>query len=245
LRFASDTSLDTIGRSDARSWTEWRIHVNGDADEFPSSDAFNREALTLAESVGVGVWSIDLKAVRVRGTAQFFRIMGLPLTSDSIPVDALRALRHPDDDERVLLDFRQALEKGGDAREIEYRIIRPDTQVRWIFSRGRVIRDAAGVPIRHNGVALDITDRKALETTLHHAHRLGAVGQLTDGTAHDFNNVLQVIVGNLEIIRIGLNRIVANEELRTLLDRALARAERATQSAKDLIANSRPGAPPS
>jgi len=219
--------------------------VNGDADEFPSSDAFNSEALTLAESAGVGVWSIDLKAGHVRGSTQFFRIMGLPPTSDSIPVDVLRSLRHPDDDERVRPDFRQAAPEGGDAHEIEYRIIRPDGQVRWIFSRGRVIRDAAGVPIRHYGVDLDITDRKALEATLHHAHRLGAVGQLTDGTAHDFNNVLQVIVGNLEIIRIGLKRIVAEEELRTLLDRALARAERATQSAKDLVANSRPGAPPS
>ena len=63
---------------------------------FPPIDAFDREALALAEeSAGVGVWSIDLTTQRVRGTAQFFRIMGLEPTSDSVPVDVIRALRHP------------------------------------------------------------------------------------------------------------------------------------------------------
>jgi PAS domain S-box-containing protein len=133
-------------------------------------DAFDRDALALAEqSAGVGVWSIDLTTQRVRATAQFFRIMGLEPTSDSIPVEVVRALRHPDDRERVLAGFRRALEQGTDAYEIEYRIIRPDGNPRWIFGRGRVIRDSAGQPTRYSGVDLDITDRKATEAALHAA----------------------------------------------------------------------------
>jgi len=130
-------------------------------------DAFDRDALALAEeSAGVGVWSIDLTTARVRGTAQFFRIMGLPPTSESIPVDVVRALRHPDDRERVVAGFRNALEGGGETYEIEYRIVRPDGSIRWIFGRGRVIRAADGTPLRYSGVDLDITERKATEAAL-------------------------------------------------------------------------------
>ena len=139
----------------------------GDSDWLFTHDAFDRAALALAEqSAGVGVWSIDLTTNRVRGTAQYFRIMGLEPTSDSIPVEAVRALRHPADRDRVIEGFREALEGGGDAYEIEYRIIRPDGNQRWIFGRGRVIRDQDGTPLRYNGVDLDITDRKATEEAL-------------------------------------------------------------------------------
>ena len=140
---------------------------SGEPDRLFTHDAFDRAALALAEeSAGVGVWSIDLTTNRVRGTAQFFRIMGLEPTDESIPVEAVRALRHPADRDRVVEGFRAALEGGDDAYEIEYRIIRPDGNQRWIFGRGRVIRDQDGIPLRYNGVDLDITDRKATEEAL-------------------------------------------------------------------------------
>ena len=130
-------------------------------------DAFDRDALALAEeSAGIGVWSIDLTTSRVRGTAQFFHILGLPPTTESIPVDVVRAMRHPDDRERVVAGFRRALDGGNDSYEIEYRIVRPDGGIRWIFGRGRVIRAPDGTPLRYSGVDLDITDRKATEAAL-------------------------------------------------------------------------------
>src|SRR5690349_19636749 len=81
------------------------------AGESESADAsellFHRDALSLAEqSAGIGVWTIDLAAGTVRGTAQFFRIMGLPPASGEVPVEKLRALRHPEDGPRVLAGFR-------------------------------------------------------------------------------------------------------------------------------------------
>jgi len=130
-------------------------------------DSFDHDALALAEqSAGVGVWSIDLTTGLARGTPQFFRIHGIEPTSGPVPMDKVRALRHPEDQQRVLAGFRTALESGTDAYEIEYRIIRPDGQVRWIFGRGRVVRDERGKPVRYSGVDLDITDRKAAEAAL-------------------------------------------------------------------------------
>ncbi|MEO8134757.1 MAG: ATP-binding protein [Betaproteobacteria bacterium] len=129
--------------------------------------AFDYDALALAEqSAGIGVWSIDLTAGTVRATAQFFRIMGLPPTADPVPLETIRALRHPDDRERVVAGFRDALDGHADAYEMEYRIVRPDGNLRWIFGRGRVLRDTDGKPIRYSGIDLDITERKAAQAEL-------------------------------------------------------------------------------
>jgi PAS domain S-box-containing protein len=240
-----------------------------------TGDAFDYEALTLAEqSAGIGVWSIDLTTQTVRGTAQFFRILGLPPSSDPVPVDLVRALRHPEDRERVVSGFRQALEGHADTYEIEYRIIRPDGSLRWIFGRGRVVRDASGKPVRYSGIDLDITDRKnaeaelaaakeelermnqalekrvqertaqlqaeaerrvEAEARLHQAQKMEAVGQLTGGVAHDFNNILQVIVGNLEIARIALSRMPGTNDTKAMVVRAVETMHRASQSAKQLV----------
>ncbi|HUH93471.1 MAG TPA: ATP-binding protein [Casimicrobiaceae bacterium] len=132
-----------------------------------SADAFDQDALALAEqSAGLGVWSIDLTTGMLRATPQFFRILGLPPTRECVPMESVRSLRHPADRERVLAGFRRALEEGTDAYEMEYRIVRPDGELRWIFGRGRIIRDANGKPVRYSGIDLDITDRKVAEEAL-------------------------------------------------------------------------------
>src|SRR6267142_2643359 len=74
---------------------------------------------------------------------------------------------HPDDRERVvrsLTDWRPR----GDAPEWneEFRIIRPDGAVRWIWVRSFPIRDAAGEIVRFAGVERDVTERKRTEDTV-------------------------------------------------------------------------------
>src|SRR5262245_60569560 len=140
------------GRSQASEHT-----ARDDSGDPIAGDAFDREALARAEqSAGIGVWRIDLTTGRVRGTAQFFRIMGLEPTNDSVPVEAIRAVRHPEDRDRVVAGFHEALEGGCDSYEIEYRIIRPDGNLRRIFGRRRVIRDRNSAPLRDRGRDLDV-----------------------------------------------------------------------------------------
>ncbi|MGE4080561.1 MAG: PAS domain S-box protein [Reyranella sp.] len=124
--------------------------------------------LTLAEqSAGIGIWDTDLATDLCRATPIFFRLMGLPPSEGPFPNDKVRAVRHPEDAAKVVDGFRQALAEGRDHYEVEYRIVRPsDGQLRWIFGRGRVIRDGAGKPVRYSGVDIDITDRKQAEQQL-------------------------------------------------------------------------------
>ena len=131
-------------------------------------DAFGHEALSLAEqSAGIGVWSIDLatgsgprdRAVLPHDGARADRPTACRST-------AIRALRHPDDRIEWWTASSTRSSGGIDSYEIEYRIIRPDGQVRWIFGRGRVVRGPDGKPQRYSGVDLDITDRKTAEAAL-------------------------------------------------------------------------------
>jgi PAS domain S-box-containing protein len=125
------------------------------------------EILALAEaSAVIGVWDLDLDTGMLRGTEQFFRIMGLAPTNEPVPIETTRRLRHPADQERVLAAFRQALSAGSEYFEAEYRIIRPDGELRWIFCRGQVARNASGVPVRLSGVDVDVTSRKLAEAAL-------------------------------------------------------------------------------
>src|SRR5690348_12060130 len=116
------------------------------------------ELLALAEEAArIGIWDIELETGLLRARPQFFRIMGLEPTDQPIPIETTRRLRHPQDRERVLLAMQDAAAGGKDGYQVEYRIIRPDGVVRWIFGRGRFVRDASGMVVRSSGVDVDIS----------------------------------------------------------------------------------------
>jgi two-component system, cell cycle sensor histidine kinase and response regulator CckA len=88
----------------------------------------------------------------------------------------------------------------GEKFDREYRVVRPDGQIRWVHARGTAIPDWSGVPYRLVGIAEDITKRKDAEQKFRQAQKMEAVGQLAGGVAHDFNNLLMVIQINLELV---------------------------------------------
>ena len=70
---------------------------------------------------------------------------------------------HPDDRERVLSEFEN---KPAGVWDLEYRIVRPDGSVRWIYDRGFPVQDEDGKISKVVGVAADITGRKLAEEEL-------------------------------------------------------------------------------
>src|SRR5262249_58550571 len=99
----------------------------------------------------------------LRGRPPLFVMMGLRPTSGPVPIDTLRTLRHPDDRDRVADGLQAVLDSGSDFYEVEYRIIRPDRQGRWIFRRGRLVRDGRGQPGRYHGLSIDNTEPQAAD----------------------------------------------------------------------------------
>jgi PAS domain S-box-containing protein len=96
------------------------------------------ERLRLAEqAAAAGIWEIDVVADTVRGSPQFFRIMGLEPTDLPVPMTILRNLRPADDRERVNQGYIDTLAAGLDYYESEYRIMRGDGEERWILAVAR------------------------------------------------------------------------------------------------------------
>jgi len=158
----------------------------------------SNDTLRMAMSAtGMGFWRWDITRDRVEWDQRLCEIFGV----DETPAGygGYRKLIHPDDVAAVEGAVRLALEHGR-YPTIEHRILRGnDGAERWILAVATIKSDDAGKPVTMLGGGLDITDRKQLVRQMELAERVQAVGQLAAGIAHNFNNLLAVIIPTLSM----------------------------------------------
>jgi PAS domain S-box-containing protein len=122
-----------------------------------------REAPLVAR--GAGVWRWDLATGQVMIDANLARMAGLdPATVGETTAsrDAFLQLVHPDD--RALMATYSADAFPDDEVHLrDCRYVRADSKIRWIRSRGRLVRGDSGEPLAITGTAVDVTDLKLAE----------------------------------------------------------------------------------
>ncbi|MHB8107089.1 MAG: histidine kinase N-terminal 7TM domain-containing protein [Candidatus Cryosericum sp.] len=122
----------------------------------------------------------------------------------------------------------------------------PGTDVELVFLRDGLERsyDLHVAPLRkgrgHLALLMDVTDHKRMAARLLQAQKMDALGLMAGGIAHDFNNLLTGILGNLSIIREGMEQPASIAEL---LDQAGDAARQAAGLTRNLLAFSRNGSP--
>lgn len=122
----------------------------------------NEELLRLATRTGkVGLWDWDITTNRIAWTDSLYAIHGVGKNTFKATMEDFVALVHPDDRDYGSKAIERTLEENA-PYELEFRAVRPDGQVIWLFTNAIVLRDGEK-PVRMVGATFDITDRKQAE----------------------------------------------------------------------------------
>ena len=144
-------------------------------------------------------------------------------------------LVHPGD----LVRISKATVEGLAARcpmDYEYRVRHADGSWRWVWEKSQGVYDDAGLPVAIEGFVTDVTDRLKLAEQLRESQRMDAIGRLTGGLAHDLNNYLAVIIGNLDLLA---ERPHVDAETPRHIEGAIGGALRGAELTRSLLAFSR------
>ncbi|QAX85305.1 hybrid sensor histidine kinase/response regulator [Pseudomonas sp. DTU12.3] len=125
-----------------------------------------RLQLALAATDAVGTWDWDIGEDRFIADAHFAQLHGVdPALADRLPISDYLQGVHPEDRAMIARSIKHCITHGTEYAE-EYRLLRPDGELRWVFARGRCYKDHHGRPVRFLGAALDLTERKHTEQAL-------------------------------------------------------------------------------
>ena len=104
-------------------------------------------------------------------------------------LEAIQKAIHPEDRDRVLTEFAQAVEQGRPYVTV-FRFLHQDGTVRKVLSQRIPIRDADGRTLMYQGFNVDITALDQMQARLSRAERLATLGQVAAGIAHEIRNPL-------------------------------------------------------
>jgi len=126
----------------------------------------SEERVRLALGAGqMGAWDIDVETDLTRWDRKEFALLGLAEGTVTPSPDEFFRRVHPDDLPLVQESVRRAIEETG-ALEHEFRVVRPDGEIRWLAAKGQVLNDHQGWPVRMVGVNFDVTERRRTEERL-------------------------------------------------------------------------------
>ena len=199
----------------------------------PYTPFFGREELNLLESLGVlinlalertrlfssleeaqriahlGSYEFDMSTGEASWSAEMYRIAGFD-PGTPVTQEMLQSSIHPDDRERTQGATEEARRTG--RIEFDYRIVRPDGEIRVVHVRGSVQDDGQREPTRLTGTVLDVTELRAAERELRLAleretlarrdvERINAeMESFVYTVSHDLNSPLVALLGYLEFI---------------------------------------------
>lgn len=146
---------------------------------------------SILETIDNVVWSIcanTYKTLYLNPAAE--RVYGRPAVTFYEDPELFLNIVHPEDRQWVADVLPELIEKG--SMTLQYRVVRPDGEIRWLEDRMAVARNAKGEPERFDGVATDITERMEHENQLNYLANHDALTGLPNRTLLD-DRILQAI----------------------------------------------------
>jgi len=127
------------------------------------------------------VWSVDVETSKLlflnpAAEEVYGRPVGDLLNNPNLRLESI----HPEDRNRVESSLASPTNQSND---LEYRIVQPSGEVRWVWERSRLIYDDAGAINRRDGIISDVTERKKIEAELSYEAKHGSLTNLPNRAA--------------------------------------------------------------
>jgi PAS domain S-box-containing protein len=116
-------------------------------------------------------WDRDLETQICVWSDEIYRILGLSPQGQTFQFAEFVQMTHPDDRTRIRKEVDEAIQSGVHF-QVDYRVVRPNGEVRHVHSEGEVVRDETGTARRTVGFLQDVTEQHRAKTALETANRL-------------------------------------------------------------------------
>ncbi len=148
------------------------------------------------ESVNLGIWDWDVRNDELVWDDTMYKLYGIHKEDFSGAYEAWQSGLHPEDAESAAAALQAALEGKGEF-DVEFRVVHPSGEIRYLKGDAVIIRDDDGAPLRAVGMNYDITDQKKAEQELiQRAAELQTVAEVSTSAATvlDPEELLQEVV---------------------------------------------------
>jgi PAS domain S-box-containing protein len=186
------------------------------------------------EHAAVGIALLNLEGRWMRVNHALCRMTGYS-EQDLLSKTCLE-ITHPEDLEAELAHVKQMLVGDIQTYQMEKRYLHKSGSLVWSLVSVSLLRDRQGAPVHFISQIQDITRRKELECQLLQAQKMEAIGRLSGGVAHDFNNILTIIQMQLALLK--SSAPITSEQSDSVMDIEAATA-RAANLTRQLLAFSR------
>ena len=183
--------------------------------EFGAGRRSSQRALTesearfrlMAETVPEVLWIESIRSRKMLYMSpRYEQIWGRPVAGLERDPELWKEAVHPEDRDAVSVAWKQWLAgEAGERLDLAFRIVRPGGEIRWVHSRGTLIRDETGTPYGASGIAEDVTEEKRAQEALAkaqadlaHMSRLSTLGELTTSIAHEVSQPVGAIIARAD-----------------------------------------------
>ncbi|MFA5905393.1 MAG: response regulator [Desulfobacula sp.] len=200
----------------------------------------SRERLIQAQLIAkIGDFTWDIETGEVTWSDALYDLLKYEKSVSFDYTGINQKIHHPDDLPEISRWLNDCIASGSDVlTPHEYRVIQKDGQVIFVRTTGMIRQRAGKKPVVFATVQ-DITERKKMEkekeklkNQLFHSRKLETVGRLAGGVAHDFNNMLSVIIGYAEL---SLNKVKPGDKVHDDLTEILTAARRSATITRQLL----------